>query len=390
MIAAAAEAFVAVPENMLHYNRGRKSGEQAAKDTAKSTAFAAGVGFATAGVAKGAALAGIGLSLGPFGTPLMIAGGLVFVGSAINRIANAAERDLPLDRTPNLFLRRTSGARPCLPEMSPGLPVIQHDWSFKRLSILISIPMDSQASLIGLIMNRTRAREYWSKSTLMKPPGGVKRIVCLANSWKPSGRCIAGKEILSDGRRGAWIRPVSDGDNGGVSTSDSRYADGSTPRLLDVMNVPVLTPQPKDHQRENWLLDPTRRWSKVGTVGLADLAKWADEVDTLWINNDSSGTGLYNRVHTSLASSINSSLCLIRVSLQVCVFNYYNRRIAQGRFRYRGTEYSLRITDPDYEQICEIQSDGCYEIGECFMTVSLAGAYNDEYCYKLIAAIIKP
>ena len=97
LIAAASEAIVSVPENILHYRRGRKSGEQAARDTAKSTATAAGVGIATAGVAKGAAMAGIGLSLGPLGTPLMVAGGVLVGGSAIYRIAKAARRDLPLD-----------------------------------------------------------------------------------------------------------------------------------------------------------------------------------------------------------------------------------------------------------------------------------------------------
>ena len=56
-----------------------------------------GVGVATAGVAKGAAMTGLGLSLGPFGTPVMIAGGIVLAGSAFYRINKAAKRDLPLD-----------------------------------------------------------------------------------------------------------------------------------------------------------------------------------------------------------------------------------------------------------------------------------------------------
>ena len=34
------------------------------------------------------------------------------------------------------------------------------------------------------------------------PTKTVKRIVCLANSRKLSGRCIAGKELLQDGRAG--------------------------------------------------------------------------------------------------------------------------------------------------------------------------------------------
>ena len=220
----------------------------------------------------------------------------------------------------------------------------------------------------------------------MESPGGTKRIVCLANSRKLSGRCIAGKELLGDGRPGAWVRPVSGRGNEGVATSECRYGDRTTPRLLDVIDVPVLTSQPDNHQRENWLLDRTRRWTKVGSVSPTDLSKWVDEVDTLWINRDGSSTGLFNRVHSSLVSSIKSSLYLIRVNLQVRVFDYYDRRRAQGRFRYRGTEYSLRITDPDYE----MQAEGRHDVGECLVTVSLAGAYDDGYCYKLIAAIIKP
>ena len=37
---------------------------------------------------------------------------------------------------------------------------------------------------------------------------GVKRIVCLANSRKMHGRCVAGRE-WRDGLAGQWIRPVS-------------------------------------------------------------------------------------------------------------------------------------------------------------------------------------
>ena len=36
----------------------------------------------------------------------------------------------------------------------------------------------------------------------------VKRIVCLANSRKLHGRCVAGREWDGD-RVGPWLRPVS-------------------------------------------------------------------------------------------------------------------------------------------------------------------------------------
>ena len=93
LVAAAMEAAVAVPENVLHYRRGRKTGGQAVGDAARSTATAAGVGVATAVAVKGAAIAGIGLSLGPFGPPLMVAGGVVFVGNGIYRVGKAAKRN---------------------------------------------------------------------------------------------------------------------------------------------------------------------------------------------------------------------------------------------------------------------------------------------------------
>ncbi len=34
----------------------------------------------------------------------------------------------------------------------------------------------------------------------------VKHIVCLANSYKPRGRCIGGREVVAKGEYGGWIR----------------------------------------------------------------------------------------------------------------------------------------------------------------------------------------
>ena len=103
--AAATEAAVSIPENLLHFKRGRKTGGQAVKDTTKSAAGAAAIGVAIAGAAKVAAMAGVGLSLGTLGTPVMIAGGLVFAGTAIRRVHKAAKHDLPLDELTRVHLQ---------------------------------------------------------------------------------------------------------------------------------------------------------------------------------------------------------------------------------------------------------------------------------------------
>ena len=71
----------------------------------------------------------------------------------------------------------------------------------------------------------------------------TKNIVCLANSYKRGGRCIAGKEIL-DGGFGAWIRPASDRPNQELSRPECSLWGFRRPELLDIVSVPLLKPVP--------------------------------------------------------------------------------------------------------------------------------------------------
>ena len=228
------------------------------------------------------------------------------------------------------------------------------------------------------------------------PAVTVKRLVCLANSRMPGGSCVAGRILESHGRPGPWVRPVSGRENEGVAPRASRYVDGGTPSLLDVMDVPVLNALPRGHQQENWLLDLNRRWAKMGSVRVADLPEWTDEPETLWVNGCKTSQGQNDKVKASDADSLGNSLCLIKVDLTICVFDQYNswtrstRRRTQARFRYRGTDYWMWLTDPGYEVAYKQRSEGTYPLGECYVTVSLSGVNDDGYAYKLAAAIIEP
>src|SRR5262249_4952663 len=150
----------------------------------------------------------------------------------------------------------------------------------------------------------------------------------------------------------------------------------------DVMNVALLEARPKGHQRENWLLDGSHSWQKIGRFGWKELAGLADPAGPLWINGCSTFNGRNDQIPLAQAG-FTSSLRLVRVdrlSLSVFkpgeAFGNLKRRV-QGRFRYRGTEYRLWVTDPRYEREYLAQSDGEYEIGESYVTVSLGEPHND-------------
>ena len=221
----------------------------------------------------------------------------------------------------------------------------------------------------------------------------VKRIVCLANSRKLNGRCVAGIEI-ADGQRLGWIRPVSAREHQEVSEYERQYENGADPRVLDIVDVPLLRAQPHEFQQENRLLDPAQYWVKRGAAAWDDLSQLADPLAPLWIDGHHTYNGRNDKVPLTQARTLRSSLRLIAVSgVMVDVFTpgetFGNRkRRVQGHFRHHGVEYRLWITDPLYEREYLAKPNGHYEIGESFLTVSLGEPFNDA-CYKLIAAIVE-
>ena len=221
-----------------------------------------------------------------------------------------------------------------------------------------------------------------------------KRIVCLANSRKLAGRCIAGRE-WSEGRgAGAWIRLVSKRENGDVSEYERQYEDGSDPRLLDIVSIPVIERLPKDWQTENWLLDDGYYWHKDGVYSPFDLAKLTDPVAPLWLDGDSTYAGRNDRIRLAAMDAVHDSLRLIRVErLELKVgrpgeaFGNDKRRV-QGRFVHAGQCYALWVTDPVYERAWLRKPDGVYKVGARYLTVSLGEPYRGA-CYKLVAAVLE-
>lgn len=221
----------------------------------------------------------------------------------------------------------------------------------------------------------------------------VKRIVCLANSRKLAGRCIAGREWRGQ-CAGDWLRPISDRMHGEVSEYERQYEDGSDPRVLDIVEIPLLRHLPKGFQAENWLLDPEWYWVKKGQFPQEELERLTDPVEPLWFDGDSTYHGHNDRVREAQLEPLGNSLRLIaveRLGLEVFspgeAFGNSKRRV-QGRFRHAGRDYRLWVTDPLYERRYLGKLNGSYEVGPCHLTISLGEEFEGA-AYKLIAAIIE-
>jgi Dual OB-containing domain len=219
----------------------------------------------------------------------------------------------------------------------------------------------------------------------------IKRIVCLANSYKTGGTCIAGREVLEQSY-GPWIRPVSARPTAEVMPSESRYEDNSNPRVLDIVDVPLLAPAPQHHQTENHIIDTTRRWKKVGELHWNALAQLCEQPSTLWINRDRTSTGAFNCMSQDEAATQRDSLVLIKphgLAVEVGHSLWDGKRTYRGNFKHNAVYYSLSITDPLARSAFAAKQEGDYPVKDAFLCVSLTEpAPRDGRCHKLVAAII--
>jgi hypothetical protein len=220
-----------------------------------------------------------------------------------------------------------------------------------------------------------------------------KRIICLANSYKPpSGRCVAGIELLNNGVRGGWIRPVSARPGAELTYADYRYQNGSAPALLDVMDISFAGQATRGHQTENHLIDPRVYWSKVSVLAWKTLSTIQDKPTTLWANVDHTSLGVFDCMSSEIASALGSSLLLIHVddfSIEVETNHFSGKLAFRGTFTYKGTHHNFSVTDPRARDVFGPQGVGIYPIGEAYLCVSLTEPFEkDGRCHKLVAGIL--
>lgn len=217
----------------------------------------------------------------------------------------------------------------------------------------------------------------------------VKKIVCLANSRKNFGRCVAGKEAISSGY-GPWIRPISSRPSAEVSHQERSFENGQDLRVLDIIEIPMIGATPSLHQSENHVIDATSYWVKSGELPWGELETLVEKPSGLWPNGDSSYNGKNDRVKLEIASRLTNSLTLIEPETLTVVVQpeWGNKRRVRAHFRYQNMNYVLPVTDPVASQYFLAKPDGEYPLTDAYLCVSLGEAFTDGCCYKIVAAII--
>ena len=217
------------------------------------------------------------------------------------------------------------------------------------------------------------------------------QFLCLANSRKHSGRCVAGLRLDGLG----WVRPVSTLPDGTLFANHYLLDDGAEPRLLDVVEVEVTAAQPEPHQPENWLLAQSR-WRLVERLAPKDVLRRLSlaVIATPLLFGTESDRIDYS---TLLERPASSSLALV---LPRGIRWQIRRSLRGGRqtrctFHLGGQYYDLSVTDPEFEgRLVELDMGvhprdvaGISSADRILLTISL-GEPLDGICYKLVAAVL--
>jgi hypothetical protein len=223
--------------------------------------------------------------------------------------------------------------------------------------------------------------------------GYPKRIVCLANSRKNSGRCVAGIEFSQESHFGGWVRPVSNRPTQEICIEERRYENGEDPKLMDVITIQMIGHVPHAHQQENHLIDADNYWIKEGSIAWNDLNAATEQYNgVLWVDGHHSSNGLNDRIPENCTLTLTNSLTFQEVgdlSITVRPEGPYHRRKVRAVFSLGQKKYILAVTDPIVETKYLQGADGEYAIGRSRLCISIGEPFQG-YCYKLVAGIITP
>lgn len=203
--------------------------------------------------------------------------------------------------------------------------------------------------------------------------------VIFTKSYKNGGYCVAGINLDTH----SWVRFVSNdaATHGAIIDSDMQYDSLDFCKPFDVVSVPVLQHCPVALQSENYLIDRSKYWKKLGTMDLDEL------LDICPLNDDAfifKNTWSYLVPEDTVG--IDHSLVMVRVyDLEINHEFRGSPAYKKCSFIYHRNQYNfMSITDPEYRN-----SEPTQLVGDAILIISIPEAPdNNNRIYKCVSKII--
>ena len=207
------------------------------------------------------------------------------------------------------------------------------------------------------------------------------QIVCLANSYKEGGRCIAGIKLDERGlpeKPINWIRPVSLATEGEIPTQLVQDI-----RPLDIIQFEKTAEAPKMFQTENVLFDE-KSLQITGNFP-------QDRLDTLCDQRQFLIFGSKNKsVEQNEAKNLNHSLTMLYTNhFKIYEHQYEDTRRPQVRLRFSFDiyAYDFPVTDPVFLSNYQQNKQLLNGIEKIYLTLSLGRLHEGRH-YKLVACVL--
>ena len=207
------------------------------------------------------------------------------------------------------------------------------------------------------------------------------KFICLANSYKVSGRCLAGIELDANNNplivygKPKWIRPVCNTSHGEVPNHIA------TPfQILNIIELDITGNRPEGYQSENVIFNE----NSIKTTGNFDrnlLANLCDNENLIFGSKDKavSHVSIENLDHSLMLVSVNQFELTQRV--------YDDRPKTRLVFTYNDNKYDFPVTDHAFLDRHQNNPDLLKGINKIYLCLSLGVELKGWY-YKLIAGII--
>ena len=217
-----------------------------------------------------------------------------------------------------------------------------------------------------------------------------KYFICLANSYKHGGRCIAGIEVVpqSDGSLGIvrhddgrprWIRPVSMSANGEIP---NHLAESF--KIFSLVKLTDVEPCPDNAHTED--VHCTRM-----EICPFELSPTKDFLNQL-IDTQHQAIFYFRgkSIPTTIIDRLDYSLMLIHPD-NACAYCDEGRENSKYRmkFTYNGSNYDFPITDPVFLEQFKKNPDSYADLDGAYLVLSLGIAFEG-FHYKLVATVLIP